>query len=99
VSTGAGLAPNSVGLEVRLGRVGRENASTKADRLLVAGAVMVRRLDDQGVLAYVRGDSGAVRTVIHEAGLWSCDCEAGTRCSHLRAVQKVVAVDQEGGRA
>jgi hypothetical protein len=89
-----GVTPSAVGVELRLHRHGRENAATKADRLLVSGAVTVKRLDDQGVLASVRGDSGAVRTFMYEAGLWSCDCEARSRCSHLRAVQKVVAVDQ-----
>lgn len=81
------LAP---GLLLRLGD--RENAERKALRLLVTGRVMVKRLDSRGVLADVRGDSGAVRTIVYERGSWSCSCPARSRCAHARAVQLVVDV-------
>lgn len=39
-----GVDPLAVGTELRLARIGRENAATKALRLLVSGRVMVRRV-------------------------------------------------------
>lgn len=87
-----GLRPESIGVELRLGRVGKENVATKARRLLIEGRVQVRRLDSQGVLSHVRGDSGVLRTVTYEAGLWSCDCPYRGACSHVMAVQAVVVV-------
>jgi uncharacterized Zn finger protein len=75
-------------------RVGRETAATRARRLLIEGRVMLQRIDDHGLLASVRGDSGAVRSVAFHLGQWSCDCPArGERCAHVRAVQLVVAID------
>lgn len=71
----------------------REDAAAKARRLLVEGRVMVRRVDDRGCFAKVRGDSGFVRSVIWDAYAerWSCDCPARSeRCSHIRAVSSVV---------
>lgn len=87
-----GIAPAEVGLEIFIGRKGRENAATKAKRLLVESRVIIRRCDDRGVLASVRGDSGAIRTVVYEHGQWSCDCEARGRCSHILATASVVVV-------
>lgn len=70
----------------------RENASMKADRLLLAGAVTVVSVDPTGVVAVVRGDSGLHRVQIDAGGQRSCTCEAGGRkCSHARAVSRVVA--------
>lgn len=77
------------GLFLRVGSA-RESAAQKAIRLLAQGRVQVRRVDGRGVLAEVRGDSGALRTVTYESGLWSCDCPARRDCSHVRAVQQVV---------
>jgi uncharacterized Zn finger protein len=83
----SGIDPLAVGTELRLGRMFRENAPTRALRLLIEGRVMVQRVDDRGVLARVRGDSGAVRTVVREYDGWSCDCPAkGEKCAHVRAV-------------
>lgn len=87
-----GLAPAEIGTEIRIGRVGKENAATKSKRLLVESRVGIRRVDAQGVLASVRGDSGCIRTVVYEDGHWSCDCIARGRCSHILAVQAVVLV-------
>lgn len=88
----AGLAPAEIGTEIRIGRSGKENAATKSRRLLIESRVLIRRVDDRGVLAAVRGDSGAIRTVVYEGGHWSCDCEARGRCSHVLAVAAVVVV-------
>lgn len=88
----SGIAPAEVGLEVLIGRKGRENAATKSKRLLVESRVIIRRVDDRGVLASVRGDSGLIRTVIYNLGSWSCDCEARGRCSHILATASVVVV-------
>lgn len=88
-----GVAPEAIGTEIRLGCSTRENARTKARRLLVEGRVLVRRVDEQGALAHVRGDSGAVRIVTFGLGRWFCDCPAkGDTCSHVRAVASVVVV-------
>ena len=71
----------------------RENASAKARRLLTEGRVIVTRVDGRHVDAIVRGDSGAVYSVRHLPGHWSCSCTAApyARCSHLRAVQLITA--------
>jgi uncharacterized Zn finger protein len=77
----------------------RENAATRARRLLVESRVMIYRVDERGVLADVRGDSGVLRRVVWDtyAGLWSCDCPARSeRCAHVRAVAAVVVVGAEG---
>lgn len=89
-----GITPEAAGLEIRVGKVGRENARTKALRLLVEGRVMVLRLDSAGCLADVRGDSGVIRRVVFDShvGDWSCPCEARGRCSHILATAMVVAV-------
>lgn len=87
-----GLSPSDVGLELRIGRVGRENAATKAKRLLVESRVIIRKVDERGVFASVRGDSGLIRTVTYSLSTWSCNCEARGRCSHIQAVAAVVVV-------
>ncbi len=84
------------GLLIRIGS--REDAERRSVRLLATGRVMIRRLDDRGLLAHVRGDSGQVRTVIYGFCRWTCDCPARSRCAHVRAVQKVVAVPQGPSR-
>jgi uncharacterized Zn finger protein len=85
-----GIDPLAVGTEVRLGRLHRENAPTKAMRLLVEGRVQVRSCGPEGVQAFVRG-SGHLHRVEHRAGTpWSCTCAAHGRCSHIIAVQHVV---------
>jgi len=63
----------------------RENAGTKARRLLIAGRVMVLEARGRWVRAYVRGDSG-VYEVMHQDGAWSCDCACLGRCSHVQSV-------------
>lgn len=90
-----GIDPAAIATEVRLGRLGRENAATRALRLLIEARVMIKRIDDRGVLAEVRGDSGSLRTVTFEIDRWFCDCPArGERCAHVRAVQLVTVPDR-----
>lgn len=71
----------------------RENAATKAERLLAAGRVVVTYVDGRTVDAIVKGDSGALYLVKHLPGQWSCSCDHAPfgRCSHLRAVQLITA--------
>lgn len=88
--TARGIDLLADGLLLRLGR--RENAQTKSVRYLVLGRVQVRRVDDKGVLANVRGD-GFLWTVLYEHGAWACDCPARQACSHLLAVRAVVVVE------
>lgn len=74
----------------------REDAATKAKRLLGEGRLIVVAVDRRGVRATCRGE-GAV----HELGWrpstgWICSCPVVTdQCSHLRALRHVVAVDLE----
>lgn len=91
--TTAGVNPAEIGLEIRIGSTGRENAATKARRLLVEGRVLVRYAGPEGIRAFVRGDSGCLRRVSYENARWFCDCPArGDRCSHVMAVQAVTLV-------
>ena len=71
----------------------RESAASKAERLLATGRVVVVHVDGREVDAVVRGDSGALYSVRHLPGQWSCSCDASPygRCSHLRAVQLITA--------
>lgn len=90
----AGVSPSAVGYEVRLGRVGRENAITKSLRLLVDGRVAISYVGPNGVKAGVRGDSGHIRNVVFDrrSDQWSCGCSARGRCSHIMAVLTVVVL-------
>jgi uncharacterized Zn finger protein len=74
---------------------GRENAATRARRLLVEGRVQIRRCDERGVLADVRGDTGVLRRVLWDAHaeMWSCGCPARSRCAHVLAVAAVVVAE------
>ena len=68
----------------------RENARSKADRLLLEGRVLILAVDRNRVRAAVRSD-GAVYTVTAVDDTWHCPCAARTRCSHELAVMRVVA--------
>jgi uncharacterized Zn finger protein len=70
----------------------RENAATKARRLLAEGRLDVRYRQGRDVRATVRGDSAEVYSVGHEPGRWWCTCPALGACSHLKALQLVVVV-------
>lgn len=72
----------------------RENAAAKARRLLTEGRLRVLSVDEASATASAecRGDSGLTYSVgWDEAGRWFCSCEAKGRCSHLIALQLVVA--------
>jgi uncharacterized Zn finger protein len=77
--------------------VSRENAAAKARRLLAEGRVRVVDVDVRAdsVAAEIRGESGFIYSVGRgEGGRWSCPCAAlGSRCSHVQAVQLVVAFE------
>ena len=89
-----GISPSAAGLEIRVGKIARENSRTKAARLLLEGRVMVLRVDSAGCLADVRGDSGQIRRVVFDSqgDDWSCPCPARGKCSHVLAVAMVVVV-------
>ena len=87
--TRPGIDPQAIGIEIRIGSAGRENAQTKSKRLLVEGRVLIRHCEQQHVRAVVRGDSGELRVVEYQSGHWSCSCIARGTCSHLLAVMAV----------
>jgi hypothetical protein len=70
--------------------VPREDAATKARRLLAEGRLTLRVLSEHVIEASVRGDSALVYTTRWDRAGWACTCEARTRCSHVRALQLVV---------
>lgn len=67
----------------------REDAATKARRLLAEGRVIVTHVDGRDVSAIVRGDSAELYSVTHRSGSWACDCAALGRCSHVQALMLV----------
>ena len=63
----------------------------KAVRLLGQGAVTVRRVTDEEVIASVRGDHGNHLVAWRVSGDWQCSCKSWRRvCSHIAAVERVV---------
>jgi uncharacterized Zn finger protein len=68
----------------------RETVAAKAARLAGSGRVTLRRLDENLIVASVRGDSARVYDVEWNPDGWWCTCPAMRRCSHIRAVQLVV---------
>ena len=86
----SGIDPLAVSTEIKLGRIFKENAPTKALRYLVEGRCIVRYVDAERVVARVRGRT--VYDVEWVAGSgWSCNCPARGRCAHRLAVAHVVA--------
>jgi uncharacterized Zn finger protein len=71
----------------------RENVTAKAVRILTEGRISVIRVDPDGVLALVRGDTAAIYTVTFNGTRWDCTCPALGRCSHAFAVQRVVVTE------
>ena len=67
----------------------REDAFSKARRLLAEGRVIVKAVTPNAVTAIVRGDSGKLYAVSGEYERWSCNCSALSRCSHVMALQLV----------
>jgi uncharacterized Zn finger protein len=73
--------------------VARENARTRAERLLVQRRVMILRVLPTSVLAMVRGDSGELREVRWNPRRgFRCSCPAIGACAHGHAVASVVVV-------
>ena len=68
----------------------REDAASKARRLLAEGRVTMRVITTDEIVAEVRGDSARTHSTGWDPGGWYCDCDARSRCSHVRAVQLVV---------
>jgi hypothetical protein len=71
----------------------RENARTKATRLLSEGRVIVTRADRDYIEARVRGE-GAIHTAGFLAGRWWCSCPSvGENCSHIWSLKRISAPD------
>lgn len=70
-----------------------EPAALKANRLLCEGRLIVTEARLGFVDAICRGE-GYVHHLGYAHGGWHCTCECRTgKCSHLRALRKVCAVD------
>lgn len=78
----------------------REDASTKARRLLAEGRVRVLAASETEthISAEVRGDSASVYTCGYEAdaGGWWCSCPARSACSHTLALKLIFVLDAKG---
>ncbi len=68
----------------------RETAQLKARRLLSEGRVTISRVDEEVIVADVRGDSAEMYAVTWDPDGWACSCPALGRCSHVRALMLVV---------
>jgi uncharacterized Zn finger protein len=69
----------------------RENARDRGRRLVAEGRLVIRRVNEEEILAVCRGDSGEVHELgYYPNGGWWCDCVARTRCAHLVALMLVV---------
>lgn len=62
--------------------------------MLLEGRLRVRRVEGNEIVAECKGDSGVMYEVVHSTGRWHCSCPARVDCSHLRALQRVVAVER-----
>ena len=77
----------------------RDDAKTRAIRLLGERRVLITRVLPTSVLAYVRGDSGELRTVTWDPRRgFRCDCPAIGLCAHGHAVASVVVVPPASGQ-
>ena len=86
----SGIDPLAIATEVKLGRMFRENAPTKAMRYLVEGRCIVVHVDADRVFARVRGRT--VYDVEFAPGRgWSCSCAARGRCAHIIALSHITA--------
>jgi hypothetical protein len=67
----------------------RENARDRGRRLVAEGRLVIRRVNEEEILAVCR-DSGELHELgYHPSGGWWCDCVARTQCGHLYALQLV----------
>ena len=76
----------------------REDAATKARRLLAEGRVTVRTITADEIVAEVRGDSARTYSTRYDPSGWACTCDARSRCSHVRAVM-LITLEPKGGSA
>jgi uncharacterized Zn finger protein len=68
----------------------REDARAKATRLLTEGRVIVKTVNQNVVVANVRGDSGHIYTVTGDARSgFVCPCQSVGPCSHALALALV----------
>jgi uncharacterized Zn finger protein len=74
-----------------------ENADAKGARYLTEGRLRLIQVDeDDGiVMAECRGD-GRMYTLGYDERGWHCDCPALGRCSHLKALGRVVVIEPRG---
>ena len=87
----SGIDPLAISTEIKLGRMFKENAPTKAMRYLVEGRCIIRIVDEDRVVARVRGREVYDVEWSHGSG-WSCSCPArSTHCAHRLAVAHVTA--------
>jgi hypothetical protein len=94
----SGVDPLAIGMEVRLGRLGRENVETKGRRLLIEGRLRLRFVDPFSVIATCRGTE-VTHSLAFDHGEWFCSCPARGRCSHLAALQLVCERPSQGDAA
>jgi hypothetical protein len=62
--------------------VPREDAASKARRLLSEGRIRIVAADRHEIRALAWGDSGEQYDVVYEPGGWTCSCAAFGPCSH-----------------
>ncbi len=64
----------------------RENAYDKGRRYLCEGRVIVRRVDETGIEATVRGTGELYKVAWSRSAHWRCNCQSVAWCSHMYAV-------------
>lgn len=74
----------------------RESAQTKGRRYLTEGRLVVTHVTEGCVRAYCRGGGALYQLGFDAPTHWWCDCPARVRCSHLVALQLVVAMRHQG---
>lgn len=74
----------------------RENVREKGARLLTSGRLRVVKVEGNLIVAECKGDSGAIYKLGHDPRKmqYRCTCPAVGPCSHLFALQSVVAVER-----
>ena len=73
----------------------REDARTKARRMLGEARVTIRRLEPDVIVASVRGNSAREYLVSWDPAGWASPCDALTTGSHIIAVQLIVLEPSE----
>jgi hypothetical protein len=72
-----------------------ENADAKGARYLTEGRLRLREVDEDGgvVMAECRGDGRMYALGFDGERGWYCSCPAFGRCSHLKALGRVVVME------